>query len=90
MDPNLLRFLLLLFVINLGFQLVRRFREGFQADLPYNVLLAADAGLCVYALSTPERIVSVWSWLAIGIFVGAVLLPAILLLLAQVAMGRAR
>lgn len=90
MDPHLLRFLLLLFVINLGFQLVRRFREGFSADLPYNVLLAADAGLCVYALSSPGRTASLWAWLAIGIFVGAVLIPAVLQLLAQVAMGRAR
>ncbi len=90
MDPNLLRFLLLLFVINLGFQLVRRFREGFAADLPYNLLLTGDAGLCVYALSSPDRLVSLWSWLAIGVFVGAVLIPAILQLLAQAAMGRAR
>jgi rhomboid protease GluP len=90
MDPNILRFLLLLFVINLGFQLVRRFREGFMADLPYNLLLSADAALCGYALSSPDRLTSIWSWLGIGIFIGAVLIPGILALLTQFAMGKAR
>ncbi len=90
MDPNILRFLLLLFVINLGFQLVRRFREGFLADLPHNLLLSGDAVLCGYALSSPERLTSIWAWLGIGIFVGAVLIPGILALLTQLAMGKAR
>ena len=90
MDPNILRFLLLLFVINLGFQLVRRFREGLMADLPYNLLLSGDAALCIYALSSPDRLTSLWSWLGIGIFIGAVLIPGILSVLTQVAMGKAR
>jgi len=90
MDPNILRFLLLLFVINLGFQLVRRFREGLMADLPYNLLLGADAALCIYALSSPGRITSIWSWLGIGIFIGAVLIPGLLSLFTQLAMGKAR
>ncbi|MBA4358967.1 MAG: hypothetical protein C0405_14725, partial [Desulfovibrio sp.] len=49
-----------------------------------------DAALCIYAQSAPERLTSVWSWLGLGIFIGAVLIPGILSVFTQIAMGKAR
>ncbi len=90
MDPGLLRFILLLFVINLVFQIIRRFKEGFFLEPLYNSLLLVDAGLCLTALFVPGQLNSVYAWLGIGIFCGAVLIPALLSVLARIAMSRTR
>lgn len=87
MDSELFRFLLLLFLINLVFRLVRRLREP-AVDPFYNMLLAADAILCGYGLSSAQNVYSVWSLLGMFIFIGAILIPGIFGLFTHVAMNR--
>lgn len=89
MDSSLFRFLLLLFLINLIFQLVHRLREP-TVDPFYNALLAVDAFLCGYGFVSLENLYSIWALLGVLIFVGAVLIPGILGIFTRAAVTRTR
>ncbi|MBU1238080.1 rhomboid family intramembrane serine protease [Myxococcota bacterium] len=71
-------FLLLFVLINLGFLIWGRSRRGFFRDPVYNGILGVDAVLALYSFTNDTSGNTIYTWLALGIFVGAVIIPLIL------------
>jgi membrane associated rhomboid family serine protease len=77
-DISLFQLLFIIIAVNLGIILYTKIKRGFAKDPVYNTILAVDLGLILYSFNASSGVNSLSAWLGIGIFLFAVIVPAIL------------